>query len=88
MKSMGKHEKLMYKILSGRQDASIQFSEAVALLQTLGFSLRIKGSHYIFYREGVEEIINIQADGSKAKAYQVKQIRDLIVKYRLEAGND
>ena len=85
---MGKHEKLVQKILSGRQDSSIQFYEAVALLKALGFSQRIKGSHHIFYREGVEELINIQSDGSKAKAYQVKQIRDLIVKYRLEAKDE
>ena len=85
---MGKFEKMMYKILSGRQDASVYFSDAVALLQALGFSLRIKGSHHIFYREGVDEIINIQPDGAKAKAYQVKQIRDLIVKYRLEEPNE
>ena len=85
---MGKHEKLMHKILSGRQDSSILFSEAVSLLRSLGFSLRIKGSHHIFYQEGVEEIVNIQPDGSKAKAYQIKQIRDLIVKYRLEEEND
>ena len=85
---MGKYEKLIYKILSGRQDASVQFSEAVALLKALGFSIRIKGSHHIFFREGVEEIINLQPDGSKAKAYQVKQIRDLLVKYRLEEKNE
>ena len=85
---MGKHEKLVQKILSGRQDTSIQFSEAVALLQALGFSQRIKGSHHIFHREGVEELINIQSDDSKAKAYQVKQIRDLIVKYRMEAKDE
>ena len=85
---MGKHEKLIYKILSGRQDASIHFSEAVSLLKALGFSLRIKGSHHIFYQEGIEEIINIQPDGSKAKSYQVKQIRDLMVKYRLEEKNE
>ena len=85
---MGKYEKLVQKVLSGRQDTSIQFSEAVMLLQTLGFSLRIKGSHHIFDMEGVEELINIQPDGSKAKAYQVKQIRDLILKYRLEARDE
>ena len=85
---MGKYEKLIHKVLSGRQDASIQFSEAVALLQAFGFSLRIKGSHHIFYKEGVVEIINIQPDGSKAKSYQVKQIRDLILKYRLEENNE
>jgi len=85
---MGKHEKLVQKILSGRQDTSVLFSEAVSLLQVLGFSLRIKGSHHIFYCEGVEELINIQPDNSKAKPYQVKQIRDLMVKYRLEVKNE
>ena len=85
---MRKYEKLIYKILSGRQDASIIFSDAVALLQTLGFSLRINGSHHIFYREGIEDIINLQPDGSKAKSYQVKQIRELIIKYRLEETNE
>jgi predicted RNA binding protein YcfA (HicA-like mRNA interferase family) len=81
---MGKHEKILQKILSGRQDASINFSEAVALLGSLGFSTRINGSHHIFYREGVIEIINIQPDGSKAKPYQIKQIREIVLKYKLE----
>ena len=85
---MGKNEKLIVKILSGRQDTSIQFSDAVSLMKALGFSLRIKGSHHIFSREGVDEIINIQPDGSKAKAYQIKQIRNLIVDYRLEEDNE
>jgi predicted RNA binding protein YcfA (HicA-like mRNA interferase family) len=57
---MGKHEKLIQKILSGQKDASILFSEIVGLLQTLGFSMRIKGSHHIFTRNGIDEIINIQ----------------------------
>ena len=43
----------------------------------------IKGSHHIFFKSGIEEIINIQPDNGKAKAYQVKQIRELIVKYKL-----
>ena len=85
---MGKYEKLMQNILSGRQDASIHFSEAVALLQALGFSQRIRSSHHIFNKDGVEELINIQPDGSKAKPYQVKQIRDLILKYRLEVKDE
>jgi len=45
--------------------------------------MRVKGSHHIFSKEGIEEIINLQPDDSKAKAYQVKQIRDLMVKYQL-----
>ena len=53
------------------------------LLKKLGFTERIKGDHYIFTKDNVEEIINIQPKSNKAKGYQVKQIRNLIVKYRL-----
>ena len=50
----------------------------------LGFKERIKGAHHIFTKDGVAEIINIQPlkDG-KAKAYQVKQIRGIIIRYEL-----
>jgi len=41
------------------------------------------GSHRIFYKDGIEEIINIQPKGSKAKPYQVKQVRSIILKFRL-----
>jgi len=80
---MGQYGKLVQRILSGRQDKSILFSETVSLMQRLGFSMRIKGSHHIFSREGIDEIINLQPDGSKTKVYQVKQIRDIIVKHQL-----
>ncbi len=80
---MGKYEKLLQRILSGTSDNNIKFSELCQLLKKLGFSERIKGDHYIFTKNNVEEIINIQPKNSKAKSYQVKQIRNLIVKYRL-----
>jgi predicted RNA binding protein YcfA (HicA-like mRNA interferase family) len=85
---MGKQEKLIQKILSGRQDQSIGFHELVSLLLSLGFSGRTNGSHHIFYKENITEIINIQPDGSKAKPYQVRQIREIIVKYKLEEEDD
>jgi hypothetical protein len=85
---MSKHEKLVQKILSGRQDKAIDFSDAVTLLRALRFSQRIRGDHHIFDREDIKEIINIQPDGAKAKAYQVKQIRELIIKYRLEVKDE
>ena len=53
------------------------------MLKYLGFEERIKGSHHIFSRNGVEEILNIQPKKSKAKPYQVKQVRNIILKYRL-----
>jgi predicted RNA binding protein YcfA (HicA-like mRNA interferase family) len=81
---MGRFEKLISKILSGRHDANVQFSEILSLMRKLGFTLRIQGSHHILFRDGIAEIINIQPDGSKAKPYQIRQIRELIVKYKLE----
>jgi hypothetical protein len=64
-------------------DKNIDYSELINLLLYLGFVERIKGSHHIFYKEGVEEILNLQAKGNKAKPYQVKQVRNLIIKYKL-----
>ena len=80
---MSQHEKILEQILRGTSDANISFTNLCKLLQTFGFEERIRGSHHIFYRHGIEEIINIQPKGSKAKPYQVKQIRNLILKYKL-----
>ena len=80
---MGKYEKLLQRILAGTSDNNIKFSELCQLLKKLRFEERVRGDHYIFTKDNIEEIINIQPKGSKAKGYQVKQIRNLIVKYRL-----
>ena len=80
---MGKHDKLLAKILSGTSDGNIRFSELCSLLEKLGFYHRISGSHYIYYSENVADIINLQPLGSKAKDYQVKQVRNVILKYKL-----
>ena len=85
---MGKHDKLFSNILSGRNDQSIRFTELTHLLFVMGFNRRINGDHHIFYREDIEEILNLQPKGSQAKAYQVKQVRNIILKYRLEVLND
>ena len=57
-------------------------------MQRFGFEMRIKGSHHIFRRKGIEEKPNLQKDGNKAKPYQVKQIRKIILKYELGVNND
>ena len=85
---MGKYDKLLSNILSGRNDKSIKFSELTNLLLTLGFIERIKGSHHIYYRQDIEEILNLQPKDSHAKAYQVKQVRNLVLKYHLEETNE
>jgi predicted RNA binding protein YcfA (HicA-like mRNA interferase family) len=80
---MGKYEKLALKITGGKVDANIGFDELRNLLNYFGFEERIKGSHHIFRKEAVEEKINLQQDGNKAKPYQVRQVRNLIVKHKL-----
>jgi hypothetical protein len=78
---MGKFVKLRLKILQGSSDANISFADLCELLRTLGFEERIKGSHHIFRKEGVEEKPNLQSDGAKAKPYQVRQVPAILVKY-------
>ena len=80
---MGKHDKLLFQILRGLSDASVGFDDLCGLLSHLGFELRVRGSHHLFSLEGVREQINLQRDGAKAKPYQIKQVRTMIIKYKL-----
>ena len=80
---MSRTTKLLGKILKGVSDNNILFDQLCQLLIHLGFEQRVRGSHHIFTQDGIDEIINIQPKGSQAKAYQVKQIRGLILKYNL-----
>ena len=80
---MGKYEKLLVQVLRGASDANIPFEGLCGLMRSLGFEERIRGSHHIYSREGIEEIINLQPLGSRAKAYQVRQVRGIILRYRL-----
>lgn len=76
---MGKLE----SILRGASDNNISFADLSYVLKSLDFELRIKGDHFIYTHSLMVEIINIQPLGNKAKAYQVKQVRNLILKYKL-----
>lgn len=80
---MSQYEKLLLKILLGNQDSSISFAELQKVLDVLGFQCRIKGDHFVYTKDGIPEIVNIQPKENKAKAYQVKQIRNIIIKYKL-----
>jgi len=80
---MGKLEKILWQILTAGSDQNIAFTNLVYLLKDMGFEERIKDSHHLFSKDGVDEIVNIQPAGNKAKPYQVKQVRAIIMKYRL-----
>ncbi len=75
---------ILERILTGLSDRNIRFSELRKLILRLGFDERIKGDHHIFTKVGIIEIINLQPlrDG-RAKAYQVKQVRSIILRYQL-----
>jgi hypothetical protein len=85
---MGKYDKLRLKILQGSSDANISFNDLCEFLKRLGFEERIRGSHHIFRKEGIEEKPNLQSDNTKAKPYQVRQIRSILVKYHLSGEED
>ena len=85
---MAKAKKLIRRILSGHADANIPFSGLCRLLKQLGFVERIRGDHHIFTTDGVDEILNLQPKGSLAKPYQVRQVREVIVQYKLGEEDD
>ena len=80
---MGKFENLLAAILRGTSDNNIAFVELRHALEVLGFEVRVKGDHFIYTRQGIAEIVNLQPLGNKAKPYQVKQVRMIILNYKL-----
>ena len=80
---MSQYEKLLLSILSGTQDRNTLFADLQTVLDRLGFQCRIRGDHFIYKKDGGEEIITLQPVGNKAKPYQVKQVRNIILKYQL-----
>lgn len=85
---MGEQDRLLLRILRGTSDANIPFDRLCRLLRRLGFAERTRGSHRIFTKEGIEEILNLQPKDRQAKPYQVKQVRSVILKYRLGGSPD
>lgn len=77
-------DKIIASVLSGTKDKNIAFADLCTLLTALGFVRRIKVDHFMYAKDGIPEIINIQPNEDKAKAYQVRQIRAIILKYHME----
>ncbi len=86
---MKKSEKTLQRLLSGRADHNIDFNDLIALLNAEGFAERQgKGSPVIFTKAGVAERITLQAEGRKAKAYQVRQIRVILTRHAKPETDD
>jgi predicted RNA binding protein YcfA (HicA-like mRNA interferase family) len=80
---MGRYQKLLQHLLMKRGDANMPFDGLCQLLLQLGFEERIRGGHHIFSKIGVDEIINLQPKGAMSKPYQVKQVREIVLRYGL-----
>ena len=72
---MSQRDKLLAKILIGDSDGNIPFVPLCQLLESLGFELRIRGSHHIFTKEEIPDILNLQPQDGKAKKYQVRNFQ-------------
>ena len=85
---MGSVERTLAMVLRGTSDANVAFDDLRQLLLRLGFDERTKGSHHVFRRAGIPERVNLQRDGNEAKPYQVRQVRQMIVKHKLAGEID
>ena len=79
---------MFLEICAGGRDGNVRFTELRAVLRALGFEERVRGSHHIFSKPGVAEILNVQPKGASAKPYQVKQVRQVIQKYALTSEEE
>ena len=82
---MSHHERLMRTIPRRRSDANIRFKDLRTLTRYLGFEERVCGSHHLFDKEDIVDIVNLQRHGGHTKHYQVRQVSQLILKYKLGA---
>ena len=78
------NEKIYKAIIEGKSDNNIKYTDFQNIIIGIGFKfMRHNGSHEIYRHNEIGERLNIQRDGSKAKAYQVRQLRNIILKYKL-----
>ncbi len=74
--------RFLKKILAGSKN--VRFSDMVGLVEAFGFELsRTDGSHHIFTRSGIPELVNLQNVHGEAKPYQVRQFLRLVERHNL-----
>ena len=79
--------KLLKKALANPKN--LRFGELVTLVEAFGFRFaRVSGSHHIFEHPQVPELVNVQDRKGKAKAYQVRQLLELVERHNLVLGDE
>ena len=77
-------ESVLLRVLQGTADANIRFDDLRALLVDLGFSEPIRGSHHSLYAAGCRRDSEPSTVG--LTGHQVKQVRRVILRYKLAEG--
>ncbi len=84
---MSKKQKLLQQILNNSKNVS--FNDMLKLIEAFGFKLsRVNGSHHIFSRADIHELVNIQNVKGKAKPYQIQQFLTLVEKHNLSLEDE
>ena len=79
--------KLLKKIIRGSKN--IRFADMVNLVRGFGFELsRTEGSHHIFFRTDIPELVNLQDVKGQAKPYQMRQFLRLVEKHNLKLEDE
>ena len=78
------NKKVYQAVISGKSDNNINYKDFQNLIVNLGFDFaRQRGSHEMYFNDEIKRYMNIQNDGSKAKPYEIKQLRNLIKEFDL-----
>ncbi len=81
-------DKLWNQLQSRFGERNFAFDDLRSILLSLAFDESVRGSHHIFTRSGIADIVNLQPVGRFAKPYQVRQVRELIKRHGLLGGRD
>lgn len=84
---MSRYAKVRANILSGKSDKNIPEEDMKFFLSKIGAEhRRTTGSHFQYSIDDIPELINIQPKNGKIKPYQVKEVRNIVNKYKLGEG--
>lgn len=76
--------KLLRRLATGAMQ-NVALADMIDLVEGFGFQqTRVRGSHRIFSRDGVPELLNIQDVGGQCKPYQIRQFLRIVERYNLE----
>jgi predicted RNA binding protein YcfA (HicA-like mRNA interferase family) len=78
-----KRRKLLARLACGAV-RNVRFDDFTGLVSTFGFVLvRTSGSHHIYTRRDIPQLVSLQDVNGQAKPYQVRQFLRLVERYNL-----